>query len=262
EAKNPVERIVVEDGRVKGVYVKGGLIESPVVISNAGIKETTYVLVGKDYFEKEFIGYLENLKYGYGGISLKYALDKPFTNLHFGFKIPNNFKRNMRDALDGKLPEELSIMLVGTSTMDPRLAPPGKQMLLAISPGPVAEPGDTDWDPWVQSMRRQIEQELFPGISKHIIFCEATTPDIVAKQNSRFLGDAIGVAQSIDQVGENTPPCISPVKGLYYVGADVGSKGIASEMATQSAIDLFDQLDSRRLLPAEGSLKYKIACLL
>lgn len=249
EARSPVERIVVEDGRVKGVYVRGELIESPVVISNAGIRETTYTLVGRERFGKDFIRYLEGIRYGYGGISLKYGLDKPLTDFHFGFYVPRNFSHNMQDALNGRLPEEFSVLLVGTSTIDPRLAPPGKQTLLAIAPGPVAEPGQVDWEPWVKSLRRQIEERFLPGISEHILFCEATTPDVIARQNSRFLGDAIGSAQSIGQVGENTPPCISPIKGLYYVGADVGSKWIASEMATQSAIDLFDQMERKRLLP-------------
>jgi len=248
ESRKPVERVVVENGRVKGVYVKGELIEAPVVISNAGIRETTYTLVGKDYFAKEFIQYLENLQYGYGGISLKYGLDKPVTDFHFAFKVPRDFSRNMHDALDGRLPEEFSVLMVGTSSMDPRLAPPGKQTLLAIAPGPVTEPGQVDWEPWVKRLRRQIEEDFLPVISRHILFCEATTPDVIARQNSRFLGDAIGTAQSISQVGKNAPACISPIQGLYYVGADVGSKWIASEMATQSAIDLFGELDEKGLL--------------
>jgi hypothetical protein len=32
-----------------------------------------------------------------------------------------------------------------------------------------------------------------------------------------------------------------PIGGLYVVGADVGHEGVATEMATQSAIDLFEK---------------------
>ncbi len=246
--KTPVESIVVENGEVKGVIVRGEFIQSNMVISNAGIKETAFKLVGKDHFEKEYIEYLENLRYSYGGISLKYALDKPIVNFQFGGKVAENFNQNMRDALEGRVPKEACIMLVCTSNIDSSLAPPGKQVLVAISPGPAIEPGKINWDPWVENLKTQIEEEFVPNISKHTIFCDVSTPDVIARQNKRFLGDAIGVAQSMNQVGDNTPSSISPIKGLYNVGADVGSKGIATEMATQSTIDLFKDLKDRNLL--------------
>lgn len=259
EARTPAERIVVEDNQAKGVYVKGELIESAIVISNTGIKETSYKLVGKEHYERKFIDYLDGLKYCYGGISLKYALDKPIIKFDVGTKMPVDFDRNMHDALNGRVPDEISIMAVCTSNIDPRLAPPGRQILVAISPGPPVEPGKIDWGPWVANFKRQIEEDLVPGISKHTLFCVESTPDVIAGENSRFTGDAIGVAQSMDQVGDKTPPSISPIKGLYHVGADVGSKGIATEMATQSAIDLFEELD-RKGLPAgrPGSSRWKL----
>ncbi|MCP4682173.1 MAG: NAD(P)/FAD-dependent oxidoreductase [Desulfobacterales bacterium] len=240
--KTPVEQIVVENEVTKGVNVNGHFIRSDMVISNAGIKETSFKLVGKNHFTKEYLDYLENLRYSYGGISLKYALDKSILNFNFGGKVPVNYEQNMRNAMDGTVPREVGVMLVCTSNIDHSLAPNGKQILLAISPGPPVAPGKVDWDPWVANLRRQIEEEIVPEISQHILFCDVSTPDKIARQNSRFMGDAIGVAQSFDQVGRNTPPSISPIKNLYHVGADVGSKGIATEMATQSAIDLFEQI--------------------
>ncbi len=41
-----VERIVVEDGRTRGVIAHGRLLEAPVVISNANLKTTVETLVG------------------------------------------------------------------------------------------------------------------------------------------------------------------------------------------------------------------------
>lgn len=251
EANTAAERIVVEGGGAKGVYINGELIESGIIISNIGIKETTYKLVGKEHYDKSFIDYLEGLEYSYGGISLKFALDEPIVDFEFGGMIPSDFDRNMHDALNGKVPDGASTMVVCTSNIDARLAPPGRQTLVAISPGPVVEPGKIDWTPWVDNLKRQIEENLVPGLSEHTLFCVESTPDVIAKENGRFLGDAIGVAQSMDQVGDNAPPFFSPVRGLCHVGADVGSKGIATEMATQSAIDLFRELDGKRLLPGK-----------
>ncbi len=244
--KTPVERIVVEKGEARGVKVRGEFIQAKMIISNAGLKETSFKLVGKNHFQEDYVAYLENLKYGYGGISLKYALDKPIIDFCFGGKSPQNSE--MRDVQEGRIPKDTAIMLVCSSNMDPSLAPPGKQLLMAISPGPLIEPGKINWDPWVENLKRQIEEEFVPDISKHTLFCDVYTPDVIARQNGRYYGDAIGVAQSINQVGDKAPSAFSPIKGLYHAGADVGSKGVATEMATESAIDLIEELKRKNLL--------------
>lgn len=236
----PADSIHVENNQVKGVVVNGKLIEADIIISNAGLKETAYKLIGKEYFDRDYIKYLDSLKYSYGGLSVKYAIDKPIIKFSQLGKVPKNFMKNMKDALEGRLPDEFSIMLVCTSNIDPALAPEGKQTLVGIAPGPAIEPGSIDWHPWVERFKQQVE-ELIPGLSEHTVFFEATTPDVIARQNGRYYGDAIGVAQTLDQVGEYAPSPVSTIQNLYYTGADVGTKGIATEMATQSAIDLFEK---------------------
>ena len=134
------------------------------------------------------------------------------------------------------------MMLVCTSRIDPALAPPGKQTLVVAAHTPAPEPGRIDWAPWVERARQQVEAEFVPGISRHTRFCIVYTPDTFARENGRLQGDAIGVAQSVDQVGENTPPLRSPVGNLYHVGHDVCSRGVGTEVATQSALDLFAEL--------------------
>ncbi len=201
---------------------------------------------------RTFKGMVKARKGGYPvtgeGIS---AIPKSFIRAaeRYGAEIQTKTpKKDMLDAREGRIPKDTAIMFVCTSNIDPRLAPPGKQLLLAISPGPPIEPGKIDWDPWVENLKRQIE-EYVPGISKHTIFCDAYTPDAIARQNGRYYGDAIGVAQTTNQVGDNAPSAFSPIRNLYHAGADVGSKGVATEMATESAIDLIEELKRKNLLP-------------
>lgn len=51
-----VDRIVVEQGRVRGVEVDGRVIGAPCVISNSGITSTVEELVGRDAFPADFLG--------------------------------------------------------------------------------------------------------------------------------------------------------------------------------------------------------------
>ena len=240
-----VDRIVVEQGRVTGVEVNGVFIATKRVISNAGFRATISRLVGEEHFEPDYVERIKNLKYSYGGISLKYALkynqDKPLIEWGHAGKIPENFDRNMRDAMEGRVPEEMSMLMVCTSNIDSALAPAGKQTLLVITPGPAVEPGSIDWRPWKEKAKSEVSK-FIPGLEEHTLFCVVSTPDVIAKQAGRTFGDAVGVAQTIDQVGDQAPKAISPIEGLYYVGADIGSSGIATEMATQSAMDLFKKI--------------------
>lgn len=239
----PVENIVLEGGEAAGVSLRGELIRAKRVISNVGIKETAHKLVGSDHFDTAYIEYLQELKYSAAAVSLKYALDEPIVDFDFATKAPNDIDRFMKESRRGAVPSESIMMLLCTSRIDPRLAPPGKQTLVVASPCPAVEPGAVDWSGWVESVKRQVEEDFVPGISKHTRFCLEFTPDAIARESGRMLGDTIGVAQTVDQVGENTPPLRSPIPGLYHVGADVCSRGIGSEKATQSALDLFQQLD-------------------
>jgi phytoene dehydrogenase-like protein len=240
--KAPVERIEVSEGKVTGVSVEGKRICSDIVISNAGIKETAFKLVGKRFFDQAYIEYLENLTYASSVISLQFALNKPIVEFDIGVKVPKNFYQNIRNANAGRVPDETMMILICSSNIDPLLAPKGKQVLLVTSHCPAVEPGRIDWRPWIESTKRQVE-DFVPGISKYTIFCDVSSPNAIAMQTGRIFGDAMGVAQTIDQVGDNTPPLVSPIKGLYHVGADVCSNGVGTEKATQSAIELIKRIN-------------------
>ena len=49
-----VEKIIVEGGRTGGVMVNGRRISAPVVLSNAGLRNTTDRLIGFEHFDAEF----------------------------------------------------------------------------------------------------------------------------------------------------------------------------------------------------------------
>jgi len=50
-----VDRIVIDNGKVRGVQVGDRFIETPTVVSNSGILNTIYDLAGKDNFPEEFL---------------------------------------------------------------------------------------------------------------------------------------------------------------------------------------------------------------
>ncbi len=57
-----VERILVKNGRVCGVRVNGHNLEAPIVLSNAGVKNTTDQLIGHEHFRSNFIEQIHSMK--------------------------------------------------------------------------------------------------------------------------------------------------------------------------------------------------------
>lgn len=236
--KCPVEKILVEKTRVKGIKINGRQIMAKIVISNIGLRETVLNLLDRSAFTKDYVNKVENLKYSLGGMSLKFALNKKITKYAWGGYIPENLEQESRAMMKGKIPDEFPMMYVSPSNIDPSLAPKGTQSMEFVSGGPPGRPDEIEWDAWLDRMKAQAER-LFPGLLKHTIFCIPSTPAHIALSMGRAYGDAVGVAQTISQAGKNRITPKSPIKGLYYVGADVGMANIASERATQSAIEIF-----------------------
>ncbi|THB74279.1 MAG: NAD(P)/FAD-dependent oxidoreductase [Desulfobulbaceae bacterium] len=57
-----VERIVVENGKTRGVEVNNRMIQAPAVVSNSGITNTIYNLAGKESFSDTFLEQADKIR--------------------------------------------------------------------------------------------------------------------------------------------------------------------------------------------------------
>ncbi|HHL34045.1 MAG TPA: NAD(P)/FAD-dependent oxidoreductase [Desulfobulbaceae bacterium] len=57
-----VDRIVVDNGKVRGVEVRGRMIQAPAVVSNSGITNTIDNLAGRDAFSDDFLSRFDRVK--------------------------------------------------------------------------------------------------------------------------------------------------------------------------------------------------------
>lgn len=227
EYGRPVRGIVVEGGRVTGVDA-GGFIPAEVVVSNAGLQPTVKMV--SDHLEPVYVEWAMSLRSSYGAVSVKYALDAQLVDYPLTLWIP--------DMTD----EEMTSRYVGVfypvpSIMDPGLVPDGCQLVLA---GAILSPHPKHRDLNVQVLDR-IEATmsmLHPGIDDHVVWKLRTGVDYVANISGRELGEVVGLAQDYRQVGKNRPEPRMPLGGLYLVGADAGGRGIGTEMAGDSALNV------------------------
>lgn len=233
------DRIEVEGGRVKGVATKKGFYQADIVISNADIKNTIFNLTGPQYFPQDYVDYVRNLKYSWGGMAVDIALDKPLTNYklltHIGFDDPENYFNKLEKGI---IPEEIAFMLSVPSNFSTTVAPTGKQ-LISIGTVSFAKINDMK-NEMVTAVLTSVEK-FIPGLREHIIWVHSSTQ----KDLENMVGEegaVIGIAQTPDQSGDKRPKVTSPIKGLYFCGAEAGGTGVGAELAVSSAIELVDSL--------------------
>jgi len=84
--------------------------------------------------------------------------------------------------------------------------------------------------------------ELFPGFQESILWELRSDRGDATGITGHASGEAIGIGQTPGQVGALRPEQATPVSGLWLVGADAGSRGIGTEMASGSALNLARRL--------------------
>ncbi len=150
--------------------------------------------------------------------------------------------RSTVTAIDaGRISDPLAIYAPVPSNYDPSLAPPGGQLIVASVYGPVrADPADPParWRERAMAALRQI----IPHLDDELVFAEFTPIAAVAGWMGKTNRGAICNGQFPGQVGRDRLPVTTPVPGLYLCGDGAGGRGIGTELAAASAMEVVDAI--------------------
>lgn len=224
-----VDRILVEDGttpRVRGVAIervrgkKNGdsqQILAPRVISNADYRLTLEHLLGEPWVPAETLAATKSLKPSFPcfltHIGLRDVPDDALAEAQGYYWTDWNFDRVGRGALKCKI-------FVPT-LYEPRMAPPGGQIVILQRVQEIDYHGVDDWQGHKQGVEDEIVghlENVIPGIGEKIV----TRSSASAATSQRFtlnrVGAMLGWEMSPDQLGDRRPDVDGLVDGLYCVG--------------------------------------------
>lgn len=244
--KAKVERIAVKDGRATGVFTDKGDFYAPIVISSAGIHPTVLKLVGEEHFERSYVDYIKDLVPDWGFFGVRYFIDKPVLKYPVYLYFSDDTILTLADLKreeSGWFPEDFYAYM-GTNSLCPGMAPKGKQMVWIGGTCP-ADP-KIKMKPFWDAMEKEVA-ELWPEVTKYIVDKEYYGPaQVAALVRDEVMpgqgGECFGLAQIIGQCGKGKPSIKSPIRGLYYVGADAGSYGLGFHQAVDSGIKAADMV--------------------
>lgn len=232
-AGHPAARgIVTEDGKA---------YRAPVVISNAGIRQTVLKLVGEEAFPDDYVSRVRGLESNLACVGYRYFTTTPVLEYPTMVLFPEGCVSRYEEFEKierGEIPLTRGYVYVGTTSLYPGTAPQGKQLIYAVVsclPDPEIEP--QKYLDYIEERVRTIVPELYePGV---IYRTQVMSPKaVLGVGNDAVLpgqgGESYGIANTIGQAGPDRPSPETPVSGLYVVGNDAAGFGLGTHQAVDS----------------------------
>ena len=216
-----VEKVIVEEGRVKGVVANGRVFEASIVVFAANAKQLLEVV---EDLPEDFARHIEGLKPSVTAFIAYLGLDLDLSS----------YPPLIKDIDQG-------IGLVIASNLDGRLAPKGCSTLsiIVLLPQEMYDYFSVDNPTYSERKKRYTEdlvekaERIIPELRKHIVVIDAATPHTFEKYTLNHRGAIYAFDQSV-----NAPPrpyFKTPVRGLYLAGAST-FPGAGVEAVTISGI--------------------------
>jgi phytoene desaturase len=221
-----VEQIVVENGRARGVRLKGGeILPADIVVSNADAAFTYTSLLSQTKRKRWTDAKLDRAKYSMSLFVWYFGTNRRFDDVyHHEMVLGPRYHGLLRDIFDDKkLADDFSLYLHRPTMTDPSLAPPGCDAFYALAPVPHLDSG-VDWTQMAEPYRKRIEQRLeetvMPGLSQSIVTSRVLTPLDFRDRLLSVKGAAFSLEPRLFQSAWFRPHNKSEeVEGLYLVGA-------------------------------------------
>ncbi|MFX1338720.1 MAG: phytoene desaturase family protein [Promethearchaeota archaeon] len=240
QTNSHVDSIAIKNDKVQGVMVNNEMIKAPIVISNLSIRMTLLNLVGRDYFERNYLAKIESLKPSLSSMTFKLALKEPLIKDWGCVNLYHPTLDDWKGKYGPGAPKSNGFFGPIPSNIDPSLAPKGGQVAIF---GTIVPAKVSNWDKWQEVYYADL-QEFFPEIEKKLNFLDVSFPKDFTKATGKPFGPVEGLALTPNQTGKNKPSSVVPIEGLYVVGDTAGTNahGIGTQLAADSGIKCADMI--------------------
>jgi phytoene desaturase len=219
-----VEQIVVDGNRVARLEIEHGQqATADVFLANADLPYVYQHLLPEDHRAEK----INRKQFSCSTISFFWGVDKPYPTLgpHTLF-LADDYRQNFVTIIkELGLPANPSLYVHAPSRLDPSMAPPGEDSLIAIVPvGHLSEDGEQDWDALTDEARKQVFRRLatlgLTDLESHIKFETSFTPLSWKKRYNLMKGSTHGLSHNLTQLAYFRPSNRHPqYRNLYFVGA-------------------------------------------
>jgi phytoene dehydrogenase-like protein len=220
----PAKRILVENNRVRGVLPEyGNAYEADVVIASGGARECFFQLVGRDNLTPEYVSRVENSMLMESALMVHLGLDldpsrhqRSALGSYLGtYDVVGHVVRSKKgifhEGNDG-------FLIYVPSMHSPSMAPPGHHAVTIYTIAP-NKPNQGNWGDIKEEMADKLlacAEKIVPGLRERSTTRVILTPEDFSARTHLKHHSYGGLAPVMGQPG---PPHKTPIKGLWFVGA-------------------------------------------
>jgi phytoene desaturase len=220
----PVERIVTRDSRARGVVLADGrVMHADVIVANADLPYVYRDLLPRDGSAARF----ERAKFSCSTINFLWATDRRYPQVapHTLF-LSDHYRQNF-DVIQREqtMGEEPSVYVHAPVGLDPAMAPPDGDTLIAIVPvAHLRSEWDQDWADLKRRARNAVLLRLgtlgVTDVDEHLTFEICFTPEDWRDRFNLVHGSTHGLAHSLFQMGYFRPHNRhARYSNVYFAGA-------------------------------------------
>jgi phytoene desaturase len=248
----PVERILTQNGRVKGVAVSdGSTVDAEVVASNADVVHTYRHLLEHEPRADSTTSSLLNRRYSMSLFVIYFGTRKRHPQLaHHTVLFGPRYRGLLEDIFErGVLSDDFSLYLHAPTVTDSSLAPPGGEAFYVLSPVPHLGKADIDWEVEGPRYRDKIlaylEERYIPNLRADLVTSRIFTPNDFANVLNGHLGSAFSLEPVLTQSAYfRVHNRDANIGGLYFVGAGThpgaGVPGVVASAKATAGLVLAD----------------------
>ena len=267
-----VARIVVKDGRVKGVALDNGdEIDAPIVVSAMDVKRTFLTCMDRNDLPEEFHNRVKNFKIRGSSGKLNIALDglpefpalpKNSTLYYSDMHTVDSMERMERaydDWKAGTWSQDPYVDMLIPTLVDPTMAPPGKHFMSVFVQ---YCPHQIEGRRWTSEERDAFGKTVIDQIANHspnfkdlIRHVEIRTPQDIEDDIGITEGNIFHGELTMDQLLFNRPvpgyaQYRGPVGGLYMCGSSAHpGGGVMAAPGANAAREILSDLKRRNTVP-------------
>ncbi len=240
-----VDRILVEQGRVRGVRLESGeTVPADIVVSNADAAWTYAKLLPPEHRSRWTDKRLARSRYSMGLFVWYFGTDRVYPEVpHHTILMGPRYRELLADIFQHhKLAQDFSLYLHRPTATDPALAPDGCDAFYVLSPVPNLR-GSTDWNAeagrYRDKISRYLEDTVLPGLSDHVVTSLVATPQTFRDELLSLHGSGFSLEPSLTQSAWFRPHNRSEeVEGLYLVGAGTHpGAGVPGVLSSAKVLD-------------------------
>jgi len=248
-----VKSIDTENGKACGITLENGTqYRAPIIISNAGIRQTVLGLVGEAHFAQEYTAKIKALENNLACVGYRYFTSRPVLEYPMQVLFPEGCvsKYSEFEKIErGEAKPESGYIYIGTTSLYPNMAPEGKQVIYAVvSCVPALDVDPAPYLEYIEKGVRKVAPGLYaPGVIERT---EIMTTGIVPGVGNDAIfpgqgGESYGIANTLGQAGPDRPKGDTPIQGLYIVGNDAAGFGLGTHQAVDSGFKVFEMVTGR-----------------